>query len=45
VICGTDRDRIKEGIKRADWPEGNLPQIFGDGRASEKIAALIESRI
>jgi len=45
AICIADRNRIKEGIKRADWPEENPPQIFGDGRAAQNIAALIESQI
>jgi len=39
VLAGTDRERIVAAFDR-EWPRGERAPLFGDGRASERIAEL-----
>jgi len=40
-VIGTDPSRIKDAVQNADWPVGEPPPVFGDGRAGEHIVNLL----
>ncbi|SHK15458.1 UDP-GlcNAc3NAcA epimerase [Clostridium cavendishii DSM 21758] len=42
LIVGTDKEKIKTAIKEFA-PNSDRPEIFGDGKAAEKILNIIES--
>lgn len=39
VLAGAEPDRIVGAVTRHEWPTGTPPQVFGDGRAAQKIVA------
>ena len=41
TIAGTDPQRILEAIN-TPRPEGNPPQVYGDGHAAERIARILK---
>lgn len=41
VECGSDADRIALAIATLEVPSGGKPDIFGDGRACEKIVEIL----
>jgi UDP-N-acetylglucosamine 2-epimerase len=45
VICGAEREQILRAVKEHAWPPQDAapPQIFGDGRAAEKIVGHLEA--
>ncbi|MBD0325142.1 MAG: UDP-N-acetylglucosamine 2-epimerase (non-hydrolyzing) [Pyrinomonadaceae bacterium] len=43
VIAGAERERILRAVKEHAWPQGLPPQVFGDGRAAEKIVEYLAS--
>lgn len=40
---GQDADKIKNGVLDF-WPSGDRPQVFGDGRAANKIIQTLQKR-
>jgi UDP-GlcNAc3NAcA epimerase len=40
VLVDDDPDRLVEAVENARMPE-NRPQLYGDGHASEKVAAVL----
>jgi UDP-GlcNAc3NAcA epimerase len=43
VLADDDPDRIERAVAEAAMPSG-LPQLYGDGRASERIATVLNGR-
>jgi UDP-N-acetylglucosamine 2-epimerase len=41
VLVHADRAQITAAVRAHAWPQTPPPPVFGDGRASEKIAALL----
>lgn len=41
VIAGVTPAGIKQAVRTTRWPADRAPEIFGDGRAAEKIVALL----
>lgn len=41
VLVGTDQEKIVTTVQAHRWPTGKPAPVFGDGRASQKIAAAI----
>ncbi len=44
VLVDDDPDRLVEAVRTARMPE-NRPHLYGDGRASEKVAAALLARV
>jgi len=42
VLVGTDPARLRAALER-EWPTGERKPLFGDGRASPRIAALVHA--
>lgn len=42
-LAGADPDRIRAGVEAARQIRGTPPQLYGDGHAAEKIAAIIRN--
>jgi len=45
VLAGIDQDAIIEAVTRRAWPTTPPPPVFGDGHASEAIAACLASGV
>jgi len=41
VLAGSDPDAIVSAAREAARPSGTAPQVFGDGRAADRIAELL----
>jgi UDP-GlcNAc3NAcA epimerase len=40
-VVGSDRERILEAVRGSERPQVSPPDVFGDGRAAEKIVARL----
>jgi UDP-GlcNAc3NAcA epimerase len=43
ILVDCDPDKIIDGINYSDWPTSLPATVFGDGNASQKIAAILSS--
>jgi UDP-GlcNAc3NAcA epimerase len=45
VLAGAEPDRIVRAVRGHEWPTGTPPQVFGDGRAAQKIVAHLATEL
>jgi UDP-GlcNAc3NAcA epimerase len=45
IIAGVEPGEIKRAVTKSDWPAEPPAQAFGDGRAAQKIVALLADEI
>jgi UDP-GlcNAc3NAcA epimerase len=41
VLTGADKEQIIAAVQEHRWPQGQPAAVFGNGRASEQIAAIL----
>lgn len=45
VLAGTDAAKIKSVVQGTRWPEGEPPEVFGDGRAADNIVTRLADNL
>ncbi|MFN2399249.1 MAG: non-hydrolyzing UDP-N-acetylglucosamine 2-epimerase [Gemmatimonadaceae bacterium] len=45
IIAGTEPSRIRDAVRRTDWPKGEPPRLFGMGDAAERIVRVLAETV